>query len=383
MNSGGCVGQVQEPVDTDATVGLGNGAHSRPEGPPGRHEPNGDGMPEFRKDPVTSQWVIIASERARRPMAFPIVKEPMKAEEPCPFCPTREETTPSEVLAYRKAGSRKNEQGWWLRVVPNKFPALVSNEPVKRSGEGMYDRINGMGVHEVVIESPDHGAHIGDMEQQQVEEIIWAYRDRTIEMRKDPRLEYVMIFKNHLLEAGASIEHPHSQIIAMPIVPKRVQEELTGAQRYFEYKERCVFCDIVDQELKDKERIVFEGDHFISIVPYASRFPFECWVLPKEHASFFHDIQKNEVAEFAKVLGETMRRLKLTLDDPPYNWMMHTTPLHEGENPYYHWHLEIIPKLTRQAGFEWGTSFYINPCAPEAACKALLDPQERKIEEVI
>ncbi|MCL5270812.1 MAG: galactose-1-phosphate uridylyltransferase [bacterium] len=327
-------------------------------------------MPEFRKDPVTGRWVIIATERAKRPAAF-VIEKSTRREGFCPFCAGNESHTPPEVLAYRPQGSQHNSPDWWLRVVPNKFPALVSNEPVKRSGDGMYDRINGMGVHEVVIETPDHNAHVGEMDPHQVEEIIWAYRDRTIEMRKDPRLEYVMIFKNHLREAGASLEHPHSQIIAMPIIPKRVQEELDGAQRYFDYKERCVYCDMISQEKKDGARVVAESEHFIAFLPYASRFPFECWILPKEHDSFFHDIQKNEVVDLAKVLRETMARLKESLDDPPFNWMLHTTPLREGTNAYYHWHMEIIPKLTRQAGFEWGTGFYINPYAPEDACKLL------------
>lgn len=327
-------------------------------------------MPEFRKDPVNGRWVIIATERAKRPAAFVMEKHP-RQEGFCPFCSGNEVHTPEEVLAYRSPSTSRNAPGWWLRVVPNKFPALVAGEPVKRSGDGMYDRINGMGVHEVVIETPDHHGHIGDMDPWQVEEIVWAYRDRTIELRKDPRLEYVMIFKNHQREAGASLDHPHSQIIAMPIIPKRVQEELDGSQRYYEYKERCVFCDMIAQEFKDKTRLVHESEHFIAFLPYASRFPFETWILPKQHTCFFHDIQKNEVRDFSKALRETMHRLKATLDDPPFNWIFHTTPLHEGENPYYHWHLEIIPKLTRPAGFEWGTGFYINPFSPEEACRLL------------
>lgn len=329
-------------------------------------------MPEFRKDPVTGRWVIIATERARRPAAFVVEKSPPQ-EGFCPFCPGNERHTPEEVLAYREAESPHNGPGWWLRVVPNKYPALVEHEPVKRSGLGMYDRINGMGVHEVVIETARHDEHLAEMTVQQVQEIIWAYRDRSIEMRKDSRLESVMIFKNHQREAGASLEHPHSQIIAMPIVPKRVQEELDGSKRYFEYKERCVFCDMIAQEQRDRERVILESDLFIAFMPYASRFPFECWVLPKEHTSFFHDIQKNEVLDFARVLHQTLGRIKEALDDPPFNWMLHTTPLREPANDYYHWHMEIIPKLTRPAGFEWGTGFYINPFSPEDACKILLD----------
>ena len=330
-------------------------------------------MPEFRKDPITGRWVIIATERAKRPSAF-IVSNPTHSGDGgfCPFCTGNENHTPEETLAYRSPGTAPNQPGWWLRVVSNKFPALLREEPVSRAGDGMYDRISGMGVHEVVIETADHNEHIGDMQLQQVEEVIWAYRDRSIAMLKNPKLEYVMIFKNHRREAGASLDHPHSQMIAMPIVPKRVQEELDGAQRYFEYKERCVYCDVIAQEFKDQERVVVESDLFLSFLPYASRFPFETCIMPKQHASFFHDIERNEVADFAKVLRETMSRLKNTLNDPPFNWMLHTTPLRNTENAYYHWHMEIIPKLTRQAGFEWGTGFYINPFPPEEACKHLM-----------
>ena len=338
-------------------------------------------MPEFRKDPVTGRWVIIATERAKRPSAFIVQKQP-RHEEYCPFCEGNEGHTPDEVLAYRDAGSRRNGPGWWLRVVPNKYPALVSEGGAKRSGDGMYDRINGMGVHEVVVESTGHNMHIGDMQISQVEEIVWAYRDRTIEMLKDPRLRYVMIFKNHLHEAGASLDHPHSQIIAMPIVPKRVQEEIDGAKTYYDYKERCVFCDMIVQELKDRERLVMETDHFVAFTPYASRFPFETWIMPREHASFFHDIQKNEVSDFARILRDVAERLKTVLDDPPFNWMFHTTPLRDTENPHYHWHLEIIPKLTRQAGFEWGTGFYINPFSPEDAAKALNPQTDAVVREI-
>ena len=338
-------------------------------------------MPEFRKDPVTGRWVIIATERAKRPSAFAVHKEPRR-DEFCPFCVGSESHTPDEVLAYRADGTRHNTPGWWLRVVPNKYPALIADGGAKRSGDGMYDRISGMGVHEVVIESPNHDQHIGDMEQGQVEEIVWAYRDRTIEMLKDPRLRYVMIFKNHLQEAGASLDHPHSQIIAMPIVPKRVQEELDGAKTYYEYKERCVFCDMIAHEIKHRERLVMETDHFVAFTPYASRFPFETWIMPRDHASFFHDIQKNEVGDFARILREVARRLKVSLDDPPFNWMFHTTPLRDQESPHYHWHLEIIPKLTRQAGFEWGTGFYINPFSPEDAARTLNPEADAVVHEI-
>ena len=327
-------------------------------------------MPELRKDPIIGRWVIIATERAKRPSAH-AVRQEEKREGFCPFCPGNEHHTPPEVLAYRSAEHLRNGGGWWLRVVPNKFPALQIEGSIKRVGEGMFDKMSGIGAHEVVIENPDHNLSLADLTENGVEEVIWAFRDRMIDLRKDPRFRYILIFKNHGREAGATLEHPHSQIIALPIVPKRVQEELVGSMKYFDYKERCVFCDIINQEVKDNVRIVDENDLFLSFNPFASRFPYETWIIPKKHEIYFNDIQKNGVINLAKILRSTLKRLKTVLQDPPYNFLIHTTPFDEGPIPYYHWHIEIMPKLTRVAGFEWGTGFYINPVPPEDAAKFL------------
>jgi len=327
-------------------------------------------MPELRKDPIIGRWVIIATERAKRPSAY-LTRGEKKKEGFCPFCPGNEKHTPPEVLSYRPEGTKKNSEGWWLRVVPNKFPALQVEGEAKRMGVGMFDKMNGIGAHEVIIETPDHNVSIADMPVKHVEEVIWAYRDRSIELRKDKRFRYILIFKNHGREAGASLDHPHSQLIALPIVPKRVQEEVAGAEKYFEYKERCVFCDIINQELGDNLRIVAENDTFLSFLPFASRFPFETWIIPKEHDIYFNDIQKNGVIDLARILKTTLRKIKYTLNDPPYNYLIHTTPYETGSTSYYHWHIEIIPKLTSVAGFEWGTGFYINPTPPEDAARYL------------
>lgn len=327
-------------------------------------------MPELRKDPVIERWVIIATERAKRPSAY-VTRGEQKKRGFCPFCAQNETHTPPEVLSYRSGNTKKDTPGWWIRVVPNKFPALEVEGQPKRMGIGMYDKINGIGAHEVIIETPEHDLSIADLPIKQVEEIIWAYRDRSIDLRKDKRFKYILIFKNHGREAGASLDHPHSQLIALPIVPKRVQEEVTGAEKYYQYKKRCVFCDIINQELSDNIRIVAENDTFLCILPFASRFPFETWILPKEHECYFNDLQKNGVTELAGILRTTLRKIKYTLNDPPYNYLIHTTPFENGATPFYHWHIEIIPKLTSVAGFEWGTGFYINPTPPEDAAQYL------------
>lgn len=328
-------------------------------------------MPELRKDPVMGRWVIIATERAQRPSDFQKDPEPPATPAPCAFCPGQEEKTPPEILAYREAGTPRNKPGWWCRVVPNKYPALRIEGTAQRQGYGIYDRMDGTGAHEVIVETPDHSAGIDAMPDKQVEEMLWAYRDRIMDLKKDPRFEYILIFKNHGYAAGASLSHPHSQLIALPMVPVRVQQEIAGARTYYQFRERCIFCDVIQQELSEKVRIVLENDSFVCLAPYASRFPFETWILPKVHDSVYEDIQRQDVTQLARMLKQLIGGMNRCLGGPAFNWMLHNSPLKDGHLPHYHWHLEVIPKLSRIAGFEWGTGFYINPMPPEDAAKHL------------
>lgn len=330
-------------------------------------------MSELRKDSVTGRWVIIASEREHRPGGIP--KAPIPEDIPesdCPFCSGKEQETPREVLAFRDPDTPPNTPGWWVRVVPNKYPAMKIEGQTLRVGEGMYDMMSGIGAHEVVIEDPRHEVVMADMPVKQIEEIFWAYRERMLDLHRDLRFRYVMIFKNHGARAGATLSHSHSQIIALPIIPKRVQEELDGAKSYYGYKERCVFCDIIHQEDRDTLRIVEGNDRFVAFHPYASRFPYETWILPRQHESFFSDIQINEVSDLAKLIKNALMRFRDIMGDPAYNFVIHTAPFSDEEIPYYHWHIELIPRLTRIAGFEWGTGFYINPISPEVATQRIL-----------
>lgn len=319
-------------------------------------------MPEFRQDPITSRWVIIASERGRRPTDF----EPAPPRPPggfCPFCPGNEHTTPKEIYSVRD-GSNKP---WQLRVIPNKFPVLQVEGDLDRMGDGIYDKMNGLGAHEVIIETPEHDTPLAELPPEQIGRVIQAYQERYIDLKRDFRLRYVLIFKNQGEAAGASLEHPHSQLIALPVVPRRVQEELAGARRHHEYKERCIFCDIIRQDLADGSRVVLENEDFTVLSPYAARFPFETWILPKQHQACFESLSPSQVNSFARILKNLLLRLQRVLNDPPFNYMIHTMPLQEGPNDYYHWHVEVIPKLTKVAGFEWGSGFYINPTPPEEA----------------
>ncbi len=326
-------------------------------------------MPELRKDPVVGRWVIISTERARRPTDFQ--REPVRATgERCVFCEGNEDTTPPEIMAGR-VNSGPNEPGWTYRVVPNKFPALRIEGELEPTGEGLFDRMNGVGAHEVVIETPDHLGSLATMSVDAVAEVLLAFRDRLLDLKKDPRFEYVLVFKNHGEAAGASLEHPHSQLIATPIIPIMVKEELEGSQRYWEMKERCVWCDIVRQERKSRQRVILESDGFVALAPFAPRFPFETWILPTHHRAAFEESGIEELRGLATVLGEFLRRLTTTLNEPPFNFMLHTAPLRETGLDYFHWHLEIIPKLANVAGFEWGSGFFINPMPPESAAAAL------------
>ena len=255
--------------------------------------------------------------------------------------------------------------------MPNKYPALQVEGMMNRRGEGMYDRMNGIGAHEVVIETSSHTEQFDDMDDKRVEDVIWAYRDRILDLKKDQRMQYIMIFKNHGRAAGATLAHSHSQIIAMPMVPIRVKQEIAGAKAYYDYKERCVFCDILREEELCGQRIVENNAGFLAIEPYASRFSFETWIIPKAHSGHFEEIQKHEVSELARIIKAVLGKMRRALKNPAYNFIIHTTPIRESLLPYYHWHIEIMPRLSHTAGFEWGTGFYINPTPPEHAAKFL------------
>ncbi|OGS20185.1 MAG: galactose-1-phosphate uridylyltransferase [Elusimicrobia bacterium RIFOXYA2_FULL_39_19] len=327
-------------------------------------------MPDLRRDPVIGRWVIISTERKK----ISVEKNPVENEEElktCVFCEGNEHLTPSEIIAYRKYGSLKDKPGWWVRVVPNKYPALGIEGEIHRSAEGMFDMMSGIGAHEVIIETTEHNKELPDIEDRKAEDVIWAYKDRIGDLRRDTRFEYILIFKNRGRAAGASVLHPHSQLIALPMVPVKVKQEQSGSKAYYDFKERCVFCDIIAMELSDESRVVTENDNFIAICPYASRFPFETWILPKRHYSHFSDIEKYDVTLLTQIMKTVLDKINKALDNPPYNYLIHTNPLKEPNSPFYHWHIEIMPKLTRVAGFEWGTGFYINPVAPEEAAKFL------------
>lgn len=320
-------------------------------------------MPELRKDPIVGRWVIISADRGKRPSDWERAGEPSRIVGTfCPFCPGNEDKTPREVVVVRPESGASD---WSVRVVPNKFPALQIEGELVRKGEGIYDWMSGIGAHEVVIETPDHNLEFPDYEAAHIEKILQIFKARIEDLRKDTRFKYIQIFKNHGVAAGASLGHSHSQLIATPILPKRVVEELEGAKKHFALKERCIFCDIINQERAVGKRIIQETDDFIAIAPFAARFPYEMWILPKTHCSHYENMEANQYLKLAEVLKDALLRVHKVLDAPPYNFVIHSSPIQEPAASDYHWHIEIIPKLTKIAGFEWGTGFYINAVAPE------------------
>lgn len=327
-------------------------------------------MPDLRKDPVVGRWVIIATDRAKRPHDF---THEGKAAAPAfdPFLEGNEDKTPPEILAYRAPNTAPNKPGWRVRVVPNKFPALQVEGALNKRGDGIYDLMNGVGAHEVIIECPHYAESMARLSVDNIREVLWVYRDRLVDLKKDPRLVHGLIFKNKGASAGATLEHSHSQLIVTPVVPISVWEEMTGALEFYNYRGRCIYCDMNQQELAAGSRIVLDTPNFVVFCPFASRFPFETWVLPKPHSSHFENIQRQGVEEMGMVLKTILAKLEIALDDPPYNYIIHTAPFDIQEVPHYHWHLEIIPRLTRIAGFEWGSGFYINPVLPEQAAAFL------------
>ncbi|MFZ5433750.1 MAG: DUF4931 domain-containing protein [Calditrichota bacterium] len=337
-------------------------------------------MPELRHDPLHRRWVIIASERARRPSEFEVEVTQQPADF-CPFCPCNEDKTPPEIFAVRDGFSAPNSPGWSLRVVANKYPALRIEGDLERSADGLYDRMNGVGAHEVVIETPDHFRHMADQPPAHLARVIRAYRERLIDLRKDTRFLYVTIFRNYGELAGATLSHPHSQLIAMPIVPRVLEIQLTSALEHYQHRERCLICDMVRQERESGARIVLETDKFVVFTPYASRSPFEVFIAPIQHQHDLVEVSDGDTEALSLVLTETLKKIRSALNDPPFNFIIHNSPNLKSRSIWiekfpwivegYHWHLSIVPRLTRTAGFEWGTGFDINPTPPEMAAEYL------------
>jgi len=343
-------------------------------------------MSELRKDPISGRWMITATRNdVDAPFGFITVRKEER-EGDCPFCEGRELETPAEVFALRKEKSKPDTPGWAVRVIPNKFGVVELNEELDRRGVGdffFFDTMNGYGVHEVIIESPLHITHISDLPVEQIQKVLLVYQIRLRELKKNPLLKYGLVFRNQGYAKDISMLHVHSQIVALPLIPKSIKDELSSAKTYYDEKERCIFCDIIKQELYSHERIVNAGDKFIVLAPFASRFPFETQILPRKHEYDFTNVSEEDLWELAGALKSTIMKTVKLLKDPPLNFVLHTAPFMVPEAGFwltikedYHWHIEVLPHAMPARGFEWGGDFYINPPSPEAAARFLREVEE-------
>lgn len=325
-------------------------------------------MPQFRQDITTRDWVIIATERAKRPDQF---KKDKKGEDipphnpECPFCTGNESKTPADVFTI------KDGDTWKVRVIPNKFAAVVPDGEPARERKGIFRFMQGVGVAEVIVESRRHNVTIGQLTDEEVEDILLAYQERTLVLSRDPRLELITLFRNYGSAAGASLQHPHSQLIATPVVPVSVRTKLEVAQSYYDDAGSCVFCDMLREELSAKERIARESEHFVVFEPFASRSPFETWIMPKRHQAGFSGIKPEEIKDLAGVLNNTLGKILHLLSNPDYNYIVHSAPVDQAYSDFYHWHIQILPRLTTAAGFELGSGMFINVTLPEEAARYL------------
>ena len=332
--------------------------------------------PEFRRDPVCGRWAIVAPERALRPITLQGA-EPRHRRNgdrtPCPFCPGQEHDTPQEVLAYREPGSVADGPGWNLRVVPNRFPAVRPDVGGAFCAVGgmVFLTTPGLGRSEIVIETADHVAAPTQLADEPFAAVFRAYRDRIIALSGDSLLAYASVFKNVGAEAGDSLGHTHSQIIATPVVPELVETELAGSREYLTRTRRCVFCDLIARELASGARVVVRSEQFLVVTAFAPRFAHELWVLPIAHASRFESITDESALELARIVKRALTALDVAESEPAYNWCLHTAPLRSPDLAHYHWHIEVLPRTARPAGLEWGYGCFITTVAPEIAAAEL------------
>jgi len=325
-------------------------------------------MSELRFNPISKEWVIIATERAKRPRDFIKLKEKKVLPEykkDCPFCPGNENQTPEETF---RIGDKTS---WRVRAIFNLYGALSPKEIRGRNNDGLYRTMHGFGNHEVIIEHPKHNTAIPLMQEAEVIDIIRSYKQRYASIQQTEGIEAIIIFKNHGPSAGTSLEHPHSQLIATPIVPPQSRSRIEQAVGYFDITGDCIFCRTLKEELQLKKRIIFETDRFVSFMPYAGATPFLIWIFPRRHMASFSQISEDEIVDLARHLKSTLAKLYYGLDNPDYNYTIRSIPVREKGDEYFHWYISIIPRITQPAGFELGSGIFINTSLPEESAEFL------------
>ncbi len=329
-------------------------------------------MPELRQNMATKEWVIIASERSKRPNVFAETQNRVRTEDRdehvgrCPFCPGNEELD-LEVERFPTDGP------WKTRVVRNKFPAVAEEGLPTRTLFGVHRCITAVGYHDVVVEHPKHNTTLALITPDDVRVVLETFQRRGREIARDPRVEHITYFKNHGERAGASLQHPHSQIISLPVVPNGVRRRIEESRRFYEDTGECVICTMLADELSCRERLVVESEHFAVFVLYAALSPFHMWIVPRQHCGNFLDVSHHELADLAGVLRNVLRRVYIGLNDPDYNMIIRTGPVKEAGNIHLHWYISLVLRVSRLAGFEMGSGIHINPCPPEQCAGFLRD----------
>lgn len=323
-------------------------------------------MPELRKDLVRDAWVVIAKGRALKPNDFPINKNGIQfsgSTQVCPFCIGNEEHTPPEITAYRAEDSLPNSPNWDIRTIPNKYSAFNLQEELIVANNGLNSSCTGVGQHEVIVETPEHGIELHEFTVDRIRLVFKMFKERYIALANDNRIKYIQIYKNRGIFAGASLEHSHSQILALPMVPQVNK----GLLKYFQQESSCLICDMIEQEILTNERVIYKGEEFIIICPYAPRFSYEVWIVPIKHSQHFGHISDSQLKELAIICKKMLETIIACLDNPSYNIVINSAPVNNGEEEGYHWFMEINPRLIITAGVEVATGIYMNPVAPELA----------------
>lgn len=327
-------------------------------------------MPELRQDLFKNSWVVIATDVELKPRDFPINRSGSQhviANSFCPFCEGQESTTPPELDCYRKEGTAPNTPGWQVRAVPNKYSAFNPEESVYSKNEGMFTCASAFGQHEVIVETPRHDLEFHELPLEQIEQVFKMLRQRYNTLAEDQRMKYLQIYKNRGLFAGASLSHSHSQLVGLPMVPEVCQV----LPRYYKENHTCLMCRMLEEELKDKKRIVWTSEHFVILCPFASRFSYETWIVPRRHTEHFGGITDQEISDLAAATKRLLTTLLERLENTSYNIIYNTAPVNVDYQPGYHWNMEITPRLIVTNGIEMGTGYHINPVSPEIAARVL------------
>ncbi len=329
-------------------------------------------MHELRKDPLLGRWIAVLSE-SKTPADYSALPS-REALSHCILCDAGTGNGPQVMASMEVPG----DDAWTVRAVESPSPVFEPMDELGRRGMGMYDKMNSSGAHEIIIESPQHGPPPEDQGNEHMKTVLMMQRERLLEMAKNQKIRYILVSKNTGILAGSVNSHPHSQILATPIIPLRIKTELDGSREYFEYKERCIFCDIIDEEARTGQRTIMRTEHFLAFCPYASKFPFEFWIIPLKHSCAFQDMTEEQISDLAPLMSELFRKLRRLLNEPSYSYVIHTSPnsiprrnLWHTLGEDYHWHIEVAPRLLRASGFEWGSGFYVNTTSPEDAAQYL------------